>query len=59
MLMPAVFLLQACEKQGPMESAGEKVDEIIEDLKEDTETTGNKIDDAIHEVPDDIDDTPE
>lgn len=56
MLIPIGFLLLACEKQGPLESAGEEVDEAIEDIKAGGETAGNKIDDAIDEAADDIED---
>jgi hypothetical protein len=59
MLIPISFLLLACEKQGPLESAGEEVDEAIEDIKAGGETTGNKIDDAIDEAQDDIEDAVE
>jgi hypothetical protein len=44
----------ACEKQGPLEHAGEEIDEAIEDIKAGGETTGNKIDDAIDEAQKDI-----
>jgi hypothetical protein len=56
MLLPISLLLLACEKQGPLERAGEEVDEAIEDIKAGGETTGNKIDDAIDEVQKDIED---
>jgi hypothetical protein len=50
-----MFLL-ACEKQGPLERAGEEIDEAVEDLKAGGETTGNKIDDAIDESRKDTED---
>jgi hypothetical protein len=59
MIIPISFLLLACEKQGPLESAGEEVDEAIEDIKAGGETTSNKIDDAIDEAQDDIEDAVE
>jgi predicted small lipoprotein YifL len=49
MLIPMTFLLLACEKQGPLERAGEEIDEAVEDIKAGGETTGNKIEDAIDE----------
>ena len=59
MLIPMTFLLLACEKQGPVEQAGEEIDEAVEDIKAGGETTGNKIDDAIDEVQEDVEDAVE
>ena len=47
MLIPVAFFLVACDKPGPLEQAGEEIDEAVEDVKAGGETTGNKIDDAI------------
>ncbi|MGB5246630.1 MAG: hypothetical protein WBN34_08780 [Woeseia sp.] len=55
MLIPLTMLLMACEKQGPLEQAGEEIDEAVEDFKAGGETTGNKIDDAIDKARKDID----
>lgn len=55
LLVPMMFLLQACEKKGALEQAGEEMDEAIEDIAAGGETTGNKIDDAIDEARDDLD----
>ena len=52
MLLP----LWACEKPGPLERAGEEVDEAVEDLRNGGETTGNKVDDAVDDVRDGVDD---
>ena len=49
-LIPIAAFLLACEPQGPMERAGEEIDEAFEDIKAGGETTGNKIDDAIDDV---------
>jgi predicted small lipoprotein YifL len=39
--------ITACEKKGPVEKAGEEVDEAVNTLKNGgKETTGDKIDDA-------------
>jgi hypothetical protein len=59
MLLPISFLLLACEKQGPLEHAGEEIDEAFEDVQAGGETTGNKIDDAIDDARKDIDDAVE
>jgi predicted small lipoprotein YifL len=56
MLIPMVFVLQACEDKGPLEKAGEEIDEAAEDIAAGGETIGNTIDDAIDEVNDDVDD---
>jgi hypothetical protein len=59
MLIPIAFLLLACEKQGPLERAGEEIDEAVEDVKAGGETTGNKIDDAIDEAREDVEEAAE
>ena len=55
MLIPLTMFLLACEKQGPLEQAGEEIDEAVQDLKAGGETTGNKIDDAIDKARKDLD----
>jgi hypothetical protein len=52
MLLP----LWACEREGPLERAGEEVDEAIDDVRNGGETTGNKVDDAVDDVRDGVDD---
>jgi predicted small lipoprotein YifL len=42
--------LSACEKKGPVEQAGEEVDEAIDTLKNGKESTANKLDDAADDV---------
>ena len=59
MLIPMAFLLLACEKQGPLERAGEEIDEAAEDIKAGGETPANKIDDAIDEAREDVEDAVE
>jgi hypothetical protein len=59
MLIPMMMFLVACEKQGPLERAGEEIDEAVEDIKAGGETTGNKIDDAIDEARKDLEDVVE
>ncbi len=59
MLIPISMFLLACEKQGPLEKAGEEIDEAVEDIKAGGETTGNKIDDAIDDARKDIEDAVE
>lgn len=51
-LMCGVALtLSACERKGPMERAGEKVDETVRTLKNGGEkTTGDKVKDAADDV---------
>jgi hypothetical protein len=56
MLIPVMMFLLACEKQGPVESVGEEIDEAVEDIKAGGETTGNKIDDAFDEARKKVDD---
>lgn len=56
LVIPMVFLLLACDKQGPLERAGEEVDETVEDIRAGGETTGHKIDDAMDEVREKVED---
>lgn len=43
--------LAACEREGPVERAGEEVDEAVDTLKNGgQESTGNKLDDAVDEA---------
>jgi predicted small lipoprotein YifL len=43
--------LSACEKKGPLEQAGEEVDEAIDTAKNGgDESTANKVDDAADEL---------
>jgi hypothetical protein len=43
--------LGACEKQGPLEKAGEEVDEAVDTVKNGgEESTATKVDDAIDEA---------
>jgi predicted small lipoprotein YifL len=43
--------LAACEKKGPLEQAGEEVDEAVDTIKNGgEESTANKVDDAVDEA---------
>jgi len=42
--------LAACEKKGPLEQAGEEVDEAVDTMKRGEESTENKVDDAVDEL---------
>lgn len=47
--------LAACEKQGPLEKAGEEVDEAVDTIKHGgEESTATKVDDAIDEARDKV-----
>jgi type II secretory pathway predicted ATPase ExeA len=47
----AAIGLAACEKQGPVERAGEEVDEAVDTIKNGgQESTANKVDDALDEA---------
>lgn len=53
----AVLGLAACEKQGPVERAGEEVDEAVDTIKHGgEESTANKVDDALDEARDTVED---
>ena len=50
--------LAACEKKGPVEQAGEEVDEAIDTMKNGgEESTKNKVDDAVDEAREGAEDT--
>ena len=55
-LLMTLPLYAACEKEGPVQRAGEEVDEAVEDVRNGGETLGNQIDDAVDDVRDGIDD---
>lgn len=49
--------LAACEKQGPLEKAGEEVDEAVDTIKNGgEESTSTKVDDAIDDARDKVED---
>ena len=55
-LLMTLPLYVACEKEGPLERAGEEIDEAFEDVRNGGETLGNQIDDAIDDVSDTLED---
>lgn len=42
--------LSGCEREGPIERAGEEVDEAVDTVREGEESTSNQVDDAIDEA---------
>ncbi len=44
------FLLIGCEQKGPAERAGERIDEVAEDISDSAKNAGNKIEDACEEL---------
>lgn len=42
--------LGACEKKGPLEQAGEEIDEAVDTMKHGEESAASKLDDAADEV---------
>ena len=49
--------LTACEKQGPLEKAGEEVDEAVDTIKNGgEESTASKVDDAVDEARETVED---
>ncbi len=44
--------LSGCKQQGPVERAGEEVDEAVDTLKSGHESTANKVDDAVDDLRD-------
>jgi hypothetical protein len=57
MAATAAIGLAACEKQGPVERAGEEVDEAVDTIKHGgEESTANKVDDALDEAREAVED---
>jgi hypothetical protein len=52
----AALGLAACEKQGPVERAGEEVDEAVDTIKNGEESTASKVDDAVDEAREAVED---
>ena len=50
MLCAMSLSLAACEKKGPLEQAGEEVDEAVDTVKNGEESTSSKVDDALDEA---------
>ena len=46
----AALSLAACEKKGPLEQAGEEVDEAVDTIKNGEESTATKVDDTLDEA---------
>ena len=56
----AAIGMAACEKQGPLERAGEEVDEAVDTIKNGgEESTATKVDDAVDEARDAAEDAAE
>jgi hypothetical protein len=57
MAATAALGVAACEKQGPIEKAGEEVDEAVDTIKNGgEESTSTKVDDALDEARDKVED---
>jgi hypothetical protein len=54
--MLVLLPLWACEREGPLERAGEEVDEAVEDIRNGGETPGNRADDAVDDVREGVND---
>jgi hypothetical protein len=51
-----VVSLLGCPKQGPLERAGEKLDEGLDKIAAGGETVGDKVDDAIDDARKEVED---
>ena len=57
MTTTATLGMAACEKQGPIEKAGEEVDEAVDTIKNGgEESTATKVDDALDDARDKVED---
>jgi hypothetical protein len=52
----AAIGLAGCEKKGPLEQAGEEIDEAVDTVKNGRESTASKVDDAIDAAREDVED---
>jgi ABC-type microcin C transport system permease subunit YejB len=50
LVLALTFAVVGCADKGPMEQAGEEIDEAVQDIRAGGETTGNKVDDALDDV---------
>jgi hypothetical protein len=51
------FGVAGCEKEGPLERAGEEVDEAVDTVRDGDESTENKVDDAMDEAREGVNET--
>jgi len=54
LILPLVGGLVACEKEGPAERAGEKIDDAVEEAGDKMEQAGEKVDDTVEEAGDKV-----
>lgn len=54
-LVASIWLIVACEEQGPAEQLGEEIDEAVEDARAGEEKLENQMDDVADEVREGID----
>jgi len=52
MIAMLLFTLAACEKEGPAEKAGKKIDEAVEQAGEKVEETGEAIQEEVEDIGD-------
>jgi outer membrane lipoprotein-sorting protein len=56
-LLVLILLLSGCEQDGPVESAGEEIDESIEAAGDEVEEAADEVEESIDDAEDDIDST--
>jgi hypothetical protein len=54
-----VMSVAGCEKEGPAERAGKKIDESVQRAGDDLERAGEKLDDAVREAGEKLEETGE
>jgi hypothetical protein len=55
----AAVLAGGCDNKGPVEQAGEEIDEAIDTMKRGEESTASKLDDAMDDAQEGIEDAKE
>jgi len=55
-LATLMFLLTACEKEGPAEKAGKNIDQAAEQIQEKADAAGDKAADTLEQAGDKIED---
>ena len=46
----ALLAMSGCDQKGPLEQAGEEIDEAVDTVKNGGESTATKVDDAVDEL---------
>ncbi len=54
LILFAAIFATACEKKGPAEKAGEKIDNAVSEAKEKAEDAADEVEEAVEEAADEV-----